>query len=279
MKRKMHRTLLILSAVGLAVGVSGCEYIGGGDSYRLPQPRQSVAEEEPPPPAAKTPPAKTSAKEKEKEKEPVPAAKAEEPIRNVPEPQRRTVAIGKLGMIGAALEGFLRQNGRYPNQREGQLSWRVAILPYLGERTLYEKFRLSEPWDSPHNRALLEPMPAVFASVERPFQHATHYLLFTGPETAWAGGVGLMPQRCPDGLENTALLGELSDALGVPWTQPEDYFFKRETAQQDLFGLRKDCCYVVFGGGFGVRRAADAGRSRALSAKADDGLPFSAAGH
>ena len=35
------------------------------------------------------------------------------------------------------------------------LSWRVAILPYIDEKALYKKFKLDEPWDSPHNKELL----------------------------------------------------------------------------------------------------------------------------
>ena len=34
------------------------------------------------------------------------------------------------------------------------LSWRVALLPYLEQIPLYNKFKLDEPWDSPHNKAL-----------------------------------------------------------------------------------------------------------------------------
>src|SRR5262249_55645747 len=43
------------------------------------------------------------------------------------------------------------------------LSWRVALLPYLGEWDLYRKFKLDEPWDSPHNKALLPLMPEIYA--------------------------------------------------------------------------------------------------------------------
>jgi len=31
------------------------------------------------------------------------------------------------------------------------LSWRVAVLPYIGEKTLYQKFKLDEPWNGPTN--------------------------------------------------------------------------------------------------------------------------------
>ena len=43
------------------------------------------------------------------------------------------------------------------------LSWRVAILPFLEQQPLYEQFHLDEPWDSPHNKTLIEQMPQVYA--------------------------------------------------------------------------------------------------------------------
>jgi hypothetical protein len=46
------------------------------------------------------------------------------------------------------------------------LSWRVAILPQLGEQKLYDQFHQDEPWDSPHNRALLKQIPKVFTPAE-----------------------------------------------------------------------------------------------------------------
>ena len=40
------------------------------------------------------------------------------------------------------------------------LSWRVAILPYLEQQELYNKFKLDEPWDSPrNNKELIQYMP------------------------------------------------------------------------------------------------------------------------
>ncbi len=43
------------------------------------------------------------------------------------------------------------------------LSWRVRLLPYLGEFALYDEFHLDEPWDSPHNKKLIAKMPGNFA--------------------------------------------------------------------------------------------------------------------
>src|SRR5262249_61834200 len=49
----------------------------------------------------------------------------------------------------------------FPAKPQG-LSWRVALLPYLGEEKLYAQFRLDEPWDSPNNLPLLKRMPKVY---------------------------------------------------------------------------------------------------------------------
>ena len=42
---------------------------------------------------------------------------------------------------------------------------RVALLPYLDQKPLYEKFHLDEPWDGPHNKGLVEQIPEVDAPV------------------------------------------------------------------------------------------------------------------
>src|SRR5262249_15119582 len=41
-------------------------------------------------------------------------------------------------------------------------SWRVLILPYIEQQPLYQQFHLNEPWDSPHNMALLSQMPKTY---------------------------------------------------------------------------------------------------------------------
>jgi hypothetical protein len=44
-------------------------------------------------------------------------------------------------------------------QGRSGLSWRVHLLPFLGEQNLYDEFRLDERWDSPHNKPLMERCP------------------------------------------------------------------------------------------------------------------------
>ena len=86
-----------------------------------------------------------------------------------PDPRARTV--NNLKFMGLAMHNFTAMNGgRFPAAaiRKGDkalLSWRVAILPFLEQFALYERFHLDEAWDSPHNASLLKEMPRVYAPV------------------------------------------------------------------------------------------------------------------
>ena len=43
-------------------------------------------------------------------------------------------------------------------------SWRVQLLPQLGFHELNLKFKLGDPWDSPHNKQRLAQMPDIFSA-------------------------------------------------------------------------------------------------------------------
>ena len=47
------------------------------------------------------------------------------------------------------------------------LSWRVAVLAYIDieQEKLYKQFKIDEPWDSDHNKKLIEKMPKFYAPV------------------------------------------------------------------------------------------------------------------
>jgi hypothetical protein len=102
------------------------------------------------------------------------------------------------------------------------LSWRVAILPQLGEAGLYEQVRLDEPWDSPHNQQLWGRMPEAYELPGLPSSTGmTAIQVFTGPETSFRGREGRKhPEGFPDGSSNTILVAE--SATPVNWMQPED---------------------------------------------------------
>jgi hypothetical protein len=61
------------------------------------------------------------------------------------------------------------------------LSWRVVILPYVGEEDLYKQFKLNEPWDSAHNKKLIPKIPRNYAPIRvKAKEGETFYQVFTG---------------------------------------------------------------------------------------------------
>ena len=90
------------------------------------------------------------------------------------EAARRAQAINQVKQLSLAMINYESMYSTYPArasfdaQGKPLLSWRVHILPFLQEEALYQKFRLDEPWDSDHNRKLIDQMPAALRQPELP---------------------------------------------------------------------------------------------------------------
>lgn len=135
-----------------------------------------------------------------------------------------------LRAIAAALQQYHNQHGVYPppflSDAGGKPahSWRVLILPQLGEQTLYERYRFDEPWDGPNNFALQTQMPAVFGCPADPNSTTrtdTSYLAVVGGRTVFPSAGGRKITDIRDGLDSTLLIAECHEA-GIPWTSPRD---------------------------------------------------------
>ncbi len=63
-------------------------------------------------------------------------------------------------------------------------SWRVLLLPYIEEMSLYEQIRLDEPWDSEHNKQFHDRVPRVYQcpSSEGDMTGMTSYSVVVGKE-------------------------------------------------------------------------------------------------
>ena len=105
------------------------------------------------------------------------------------------------------------------------LSWRVHILPYVGQKVLYDKFHLDEPWDSPHNQSLIEYMPEVYRNkYDSPAQTKTRLQICVGAGAAYASiGKQVKLASIRDGLANTVSIMRLPQSRAVTWTKPEDF--------------------------------------------------------
>lgn len=130
----------------------------------------------------------------------------------------QSACTGNLKAIGIALQSYQQSNfGRFPPAYvygpDGKRwhSWRVLILPYLGEYEIYRDYRFDEPWNGPSNIKLASKMPKSFFCPSSSRLGAigfTSYFAIAGPGTAfpddgrsfpfpWANGFGL-PRVSPD---------------------------------------------------------------------------------
>ena len=148
----------------------------------------------------------------------------------------RMLAASNLRNAAIAMHNYHHDHGHMPppsiNPPDDKplLSWRVAILPYIGQQELYREFRLNEPWDSEHNRKLIPRMPDIYRSVGKVNcpEHHTFIQAFVGPGTI------LDPQRrvtlgqitLSRGTSNKLLAAEGGNP--VIWTKPEDIPFTVE---------------------------------------------------
>ena len=84
----------------------------------------------------------------------------------------RQVGAGhrSLKQLCIAMHNYHDVHDAFPPQslvnKKGErlLSWRVRLLPDLGQFNLYQQFRQDEAWDSEHNRQLIHQMPEIFRS-------------------------------------------------------------------------------------------------------------------
>ena len=117
------------------------------------------------------------------------------------------------------------------------------ILPFIDQVELFNQFRLDEPWDSPHNRALLPRMPEIYNSRLNALGIADR----SSADIRHSGTGRWRHDFCQsepvrfrdvlDGTSNTAMLVEVRPEFAVPWTAPQDYQFD---PRDPLAGLRMD---------------------------------------
>jgi hypothetical protein len=161
----------------------------------------------------------------------------------------RTQSINNLKQLALAMHNYHDSQGTFPAAAiydaagKPLLSWRVQILPYLGENDLYRQFRLDEAWDSAHNKKLLKKMPKVFADpTGKAVPFTTYYQAFVGPGAVFEGKRGVRLVDITDGTSNTWMFVEAGKA--VPWTRPEDIPYDPKKPIPKLGG--------ILGGGFSV---------------------------
>ena len=131
------------------------------------------------------------------------------------------------------------------------LSWRVMVVPFVEQNALYMQFKLDEPWDSPHNKAILDktPMPQVFALTgeTKPGDKETHFRVLVNNGALFDPIQATKIQSITDGTSNTIMV--ITAATGVPWTKPDEVEFDPKADPRKLFHMKDGGCNVAFADG------------------------------
>jgi len=167
-------------------------------------------------------------------------------IQQAREAASRTQSRENLKAIGQAILQYEQERLSFPEtaikdeQGKPLLSWRVRLLPYLGHAELYEQFDLTQPWNSEHNRKLIEQMPELFQCPEMDNgEFTTNYLLVVGPDTIFSAERATTRQEFLDDLQDTIILVEANADQAVIWTQPGDLAYDPQHPRQGLGKLRR----------------------------------------
>ncbi|EMI19743.1 secreted protein containing DUF1559 [Rhodopirellula maiorica SM1] len=173
-------------------------------------------------------------------------------LKSISKPARqdaqRRQTINNFKQLALAIHNFHGKHGflpgKYTVDAEGRplLSWRVALLPYLDQASLYAKFKLDEPWDSERNRPLSEQMPQVFevAGDDLAAGHSRIRL----PVIAgglWAGeGPPRTLRNMIDGTSNTVWIATAPPSAAVTWTKPDDWKLEEAKLSDQFFADQSD---------------------------------------
>ncbi|MCI0705829.1 MAG: DUF1559 domain-containing protein [Planctomycetia bacterium] len=174
-----------------------------------------------------------------------------------------------LSQIARAIEKYHKDKGHYPPpailDKDGKplLSWRVAILPYMenvyiegpfdggkpinGPAELYSMFKLNEPWDSPHNKKLIDKLPSVYRAAWSVIPYPQSSIGKTTTLAVVGKGAIFDPTKktvgdgdVRDSLKETLLLLSTEDPTqAVYWTKPADIALTAEGKLPADFDLGK----------------------------------------
>jgi prepilin-type processing-associated H-X9-DG protein len=145
----------------------------------------------------------------------------------------RSMSQNNLKQIALAMHNYHDVNGALPAQsvvgENGQPmhSWRVALLPYMEQAGLYERYNFNEPWNSPNNRLVADQIVTLYqspSSERTKGTNHTNYFVVSGDETMFGPNRWTKFSDVTDGLSNTIMVVEC-DSMSVPWAEPADIPF------------------------------------------------------
>ncbi|MBN2022373.1 MAG: DUF1559 domain-containing protein [Pirellulales bacterium] len=145
------------------------------------------------------------------------------------EAARRVACVNNMRQIGLGLMNFEAAHKRYPNYSdprapEGEpISWRVELLPQMEQGYLHDQYDPNQPWDSPVNGTIADPMPTIYRcpSSGNAAPLETDYLGVSGPGAVFQEKGNVSMKDIRDGASNTIVVIE-SHPSGIHWMEPAD---------------------------------------------------------
>ena len=137
----------------------------------------------------------------------------------------RAATMNDMRQIGLAAHGYHDTNKAFPSPRlaGAELSWRVALLPFLEQGPLFQQFDMARDCDHVPNQAHLSKLPKTYHSGLHPALDPTQtaYQYFTGANTLFPQpGSKIKMTAIKDGASSTILVSE--SMVFVPWSKPAD---------------------------------------------------------
>ena len=179
-------------------------------------------------------------------------------VRAVRQAARRSQEMNNLRQFALALLNYESAHQKFPradgksDEHPAGLSWRVHILPYIEQGNLYKQFRLNEPWDSEHNKALIKFMPPLFLSpmpeVKTDLEDGlTVYQVPFCKESIFQPNADTAGFRdVLDGTSNTMLVVSTAPDEAVVWTKPDDWDVDLADPLKGLKAEGREGANVVF---------------------------------
>jgi prepilin-type processing-associated H-X9-DG protein len=112
-------------------------------------------------------------------------------------------------------------------------SWRIELLPYLEDSTLYDAYDIEQTWDAPDNEPIARTpvkmlrCPSYRNDQDPQQRYFTAYAVVAGNESAFPDGKGLPFRGILDGTSNTLMVAEAC-GHNIVWTQPKDLDLQRD---------------------------------------------------
>ncbi len=132
-----------------------------------------------------------------------------------------------LRKIGEAMQAYVKANGHYPPaytvDKDGnpQHSWRVLLLPYLGEQRLFDQYDMQSAWNSPENQRVADRMPSVYACPDGIGGNDTNYMVINGPTLLFHKDRETDQSEILDLPSQTLLVIEVRN-MDTNWLEPID---------------------------------------------------------